>query len=91
MVKFEFSKLAMGVRFPLLAPTVRWCNGSTRDFDSLCIGSNPVRTTIFMNFYNIAIGLTFAAGLVISVFYGMLAGVAVNLALYFIVEKFLSE
>ena len=44
-----------------------------------------------MNFYNIAIGLTFAAGLVVSVFYGMLAGVAVNLALYFIVEKFLSE
>ena len=44
-----------------------------------------------MKIYNIAILLTVVAGLVVSVFYGMLAGVAVNLALYFIVEKFLPE
>lgn len=25
--------------------TVRWCNGSTRVFGALCIGSNPIRTT----------------------------------------------
>ena len=30
-----------------LLQIVRWCNGSTRDFDSLCIGSSPVRTTNF--------------------------------------------
>ncbi len=24
-----------------------WCNGSTTDFDSVCIGSNPVVVTIF--------------------------------------------
>ena len=24
---------------------VSWCNGSTRDFDSLCLGSNPGETT----------------------------------------------
>ena len=45
MVKSEFSKLVIRIRFPLLAPTARWCNGRTRDFDSLCIGSNPVRVT----------------------------------------------
>ena len=45
----------------------------------------------FMKIYNIAILLTVAAGLVVSVFYGMLAGVVVNLALFLIVEKFLPE
>ena len=44
-----------------------------------------------MNIYNIAAGLTVVIGLVLSVFYGMLVGVAVNLALFLIVEKFLSE
>ena len=44
-----------------------------------------------MKIYNIAVLLTVAAGLIVSFFYGMLAGVAVNLALYFIVEKFLPE
>jgi hypothetical protein len=38
--------------------------------------------------YNIAVGLTILAGLAVSVAYGMLAGVAVNLALFLIVEKF---
>jgi len=47
--------------------------------------------TIFMKIYNIAILLTVAAGLVVSVFYGMLVGVVVNLALFLIVEKFLPE
>ena len=91
MVKSEFSKLARRVRFPLLAPTARWCNGSTRVFEALCIGSNPVRATIFMKTYNTAVLLTVAAGLVVSAFYGMLAGVVVNLALFLIVEKFLPE
>ena len=45
MVKRDFSKFDMDVRFNLLAPIARWCNGRTRDFDSLCIGSNPVRVT----------------------------------------------
>ena len=27
--------------------TVSWCKGSTRDFDSLCLGSNPGETTTF--------------------------------------------
>ena len=45
MVKRDFSKFDMDVQFNLLAPTARLCNGSTRDFDSLCIGSNPVRAT----------------------------------------------
>jgi hypothetical protein len=45
----------------------------------------------FMKIYNIAILLTVAAGLVVSVFYGMLAGVVVNLALFLIIEKFLPE
>jgi len=44
-----------------------------------------------MNIYNIIIGLTIIIGLVLSVFYGMLVGVAVNLALFLIVEKFLSK
>ena len=91
MVKRDFSKFDMDVQFNLLAPTARLCNGSTRDFDSLCIGSNPVRATIFMKTYNTAVLLTVAAGLVVSAFYGMLAGVVVNLALFLIVEKFLPE
>lgn len=44
-----------------------------------------------MKIYNIAILSTVAAGLVVSFFYGMLAGVVINLALFLIVEKFLSE
>ena len=47
--------------------------------------------TIFMNIYNTAVLLTVAAGLIVSFFYGMLAGVVVNLALFLIVEKFLPE
>ena len=47
--------------------------------------------TIFMKIYNVAILSTVAAGLVVSVFYGMLAGVVVNLTLFLIVEKFLPE
>ena len=27
------------------ANTVRWCNGSTADFGSACLGSSPGRTT----------------------------------------------
>lgn len=34
-----------------LHPIVPWCNGSTSDFGSLCIGSNPVGTTIFLFFF----------------------------------------
>lgn len=30
---------------PFEGETVRWCNGSTRDFGSLGLGSNPGRTT----------------------------------------------
>lgn len=44
-----------------------------------------------MKIYNIAVGSTIVIGLILSVFYGMLVGVAVNLALFLIVEKFLSE
>ena len=44
-----------------------------------------------MKTYNTAVLLTVAAGLVVSAFYGMLAGVVVNLALFLIVEKFLPE
>ena len=44
-----------------------------------------------MNIYNIAVLLTVAAGLIVSFFDGMLAGVVVNLALFLIVEKFLPE
>ncbi len=33
----------------LCTPNVRWCNGSTADFDSACLGSNPSRTTVKMN------------------------------------------
>lgn len=25
----------------------RWCNGSTTDFGSVCLGSNPCRSTLF--------------------------------------------
>ena len=28
------------------ARVVSWCNGSTTDFDSVCLGSNPGETTI---------------------------------------------
>ena len=44
MVAFQSSKLTVGVRIPYLAPLNIgiWCNGSTRDFDSLGLGSNPV-------------------------------------------------
>lgn len=41
MVKFEFSKLAMGVRFPLLAPTGDLHNGSAEAFEASCGGSIP--------------------------------------------------
>jgi len=44
-----------------------------------------------MKIYNIAILSTVVAGLVVSAFYGMLAGVVVNLALFLIIEKFLPE
>ena len=44
-----------------------------------------------MKTYNIAVLLTVAAGLVVSVFYGMMAGVVVNLALFLIIEKYLPE
>ena len=87
MVKFEFSKLARRVRFPLLAPTGDLHNGSAGVFEALCRGSIPLSPAIFMK-YNIAVGLTILAGLAVSVAYGMLAGVAVNLALFLIVEKF---
>ena len=91
MVKFEFSKLAMGVRFPLLAPIGDLHNGSAGVFEALCGGSIPSSPTIFMKIYNIAVGSTIVIGLVVSVLYGMLVGVAVNFALFLIVEKFLSE
>lgn len=44
-----------------------------------------------MKIYNIAVGSTIVIGLILSVFYGMLVGVAVNFVLFLIVEKFLSE
>ena len=91
MVKRDFSKFDMDVRFNLLAPIARWCNGSTELFESSCSDSNSDRATIFMKIYNIAILSTVAAGLIVSVFYGMLAGVVVNLALFLIIEKFLPE
>ena len=91
MVKSEFSKLARGVRFPLLAPTGDLHSGSAGAFEALCGGSIPSSPTIFMKTYNIAVLSTVAAGLVVSAFYGMLAGVVVNLALFLIVEKFLPE
>ena len=91
MVKSEFSKLARRVRFPLLAPTGDLHSGSAGAFEALCGGSIPSSPTIFMNIYNIAVLLTVAAGLIVSAFYGMLAGVVVNLALFLIVEKFLPE
>ncbi len=91
MVKSEFSKLARRVRFPLLAPTGDLHNGSAGVFEALCRGSIPLSPAIFMKIYNIAILSTVAAGLIVSFFYGMLAGVVVNLALFLIVEKFLPE
>lgn len=30
--------------------SARWCNGSTRDFGSLCLGSNPSRATVVLYF-----------------------------------------
>ena len=91
MVKSEFSELARRVRFPLLAPTGDLHSGSAGAFEALCGGSIPSSPTIFMKTYNIAVLSTVAAGLVVSAFYGMLAGVVVNLALFLIVEKFLPE
>ena len=91
MAKSEFSKLARRVRFPLLAPTGDLHSGSAGAFEALCGGSIPSSPTIFMKTYNIAVLSTVAAGLVVSAFYGMLAGVVVNLALFSIVEKFLPE
>ena len=91
MVKSEFSKLARRVRFPLLAPTGDLHSGSAGAFEALCGGSIPSSPTIFMKTYNIAVLSTVAAGLIVSAFYGMLAGVVVNLALFLIVEKFLPE
>ena len=92
MAKSEFSKLARRVRFPLLAPTGDLHSGSAGAFEALCGGSIPSSPTIFfMNIYNTAVLLTVAAGLIVSFFYGMLAGVVVNLALFLIVEKFLPE
>jgi hypothetical protein len=44
-----------------------------------------------MKIYNIAVLLTISAGLIVSFFHGMLAGVVINLALFLIVEKFLPE
>ena len=66
-------------------------NGSAGAFEALCGGSIPSSPTIFMKTYNIAVLSTVAAGLIVSAFYGMLAGVVVNLALFLIVEKFLPE
>ena len=91
MAKSEFSKLARRVRFPLLAPTGDLHSGSAGAFEALCGGSIPSSPTIFMKTYNIAVLSTVAAGLIVSAFYGMLAGVVVNLALFLIVEKFLPE
>ena len=91
MVKSEFSKLARRVQFPLLAPNGDLHSGSAGAFEALCGGSIPSSPTIFMKTYNIAVLSTVAAGLVVSAFYGMLAGVVVNLALFLIVEKFLPE
>ena len=81
----------MDVRFNLLAPTGDLHSGSAGAFEALCGGSIPSSPIIFMNIYNIAVLSTVAAGLVVSAFYGMLAGVVVNLALFLIVEKFLPE
>ena len=91
MVKRDFSKFDMDVQFNLLAPTGDLHSGSAGAFEALCGGSIPSSPTIFMNIYNTAVLLTVAAGLIVSFFYGMLAGVVVNLALFLIVEKFLPE
>ena len=32
--------------FQLKPPIVSWCNGSTTDFGSVCLGSNPGETTL---------------------------------------------
>ena len=37
--------LGRAVRFCYRLPIVLWCNGSTTDFGSVCLGSNPDRTT----------------------------------------------
>ena len=29
-----------------------WCNGSTTDFGSVCVGSNPTTPTIYIRIYN---------------------------------------
>ncbi len=90
MVKFEFSKLARRVRFPLLAPTGDLHNGSAGVFEALCRGSIPLSPAIFMK-YNIAVGLSILIGLTLSVIYGMIIGAVVNLALFLIIEKFLKK
>ena len=40
----SFSKLRLPLH-PANAVIVRWCNGSTTDYGSVCPGSNPGRTT----------------------------------------------
>ena len=46
MVKSEFSKLAIRIRFPLLAPTGDLHNGSAGAFEALCSGSIPLSPII---------------------------------------------
>ena len=46
MVKSEFSKLVIRIRFPLLAPTGDLHNGSAGAFEALRSGSIPLSPTI---------------------------------------------
>ena len=48
MVKSEFSKLVIRIRFPLLAPTGDLHNGSAGAFEALRSGSIPLSPTIFL-------------------------------------------
>lgn len=90
MVKRDFSKFDMDVRFNLLAPTGDLHNGSAGVFEALCRGSIPLSPAIFMK-YNIAVGLSILIGLTLSVIYGMIVGAVVNLALFLTIEKFLKK
>ena len=43
----DFKQVGRGgnIKNTLLLHTVSWCNGSTADFGSACLGSNPNETT----------------------------------------------
>lgn len=43
----------MLITFATLRGIVQWCNGSTTVFGSVCLGSNPGRTTFKVKVYGL--------------------------------------